>query len=301
MPRNASGVYSKATADVVAGTTITASWANTTLDDIAQGITDSLDRQGRGGMLAPFAFTDGAVSAPGAAWSNEPNTGLFRQAAGDLRMSILGTARMRWNANGAQVWDDVDAVWRAVVLAGTGNAVQPGAIHGELLRWDQNTDQAWEPSSAITIDDSGNLVCNNAVFADAAGPTLPGFAFVNDINSGMYRIATSRLGFCTAGVLALEIDASQNLLPQGLVDGRDVFADGAAQDAHIALSSIHFADSVSADGQVRTSTGWKAGLQVLNVAASAEAQPTDVQVLTQAEYDALSPTYDANTLYFIVA
>ena len=66
MARDANGVYTLPLPDVQANTTIQSVWANTTMDDIATALTDSLDRQGRGGMLAPFQFSDGAEAAPGA-------------------------------------------------------------------------------------------------------------------------------------------------------------------------------------------------------------------------------------------
>lgn len=47
MARNGSGTYSLPLADVVAGTTILASWANTTLDDIATALTASIAKDGQ--------------------------------------------------------------------------------------------------------------------------------------------------------------------------------------------------------------------------------------------------------------
>ena len=64
-------------------------WANTTLDDIQQGLTDSLDRQGRGGMLAPFKFFDGSVTTPGASFTNETSTGFSRPTTGTIDVSSL--------------------------------------------------------------------------------------------------------------------------------------------------------------------------------------------------------------------
>jgi len=71
MPRNVSGTYSLPLPPVVANTVIQSAWANTTTDDIAQGITDSLDRNGRGGMIAPFRLVDGSVLQPAFAFSSE--------------------------------------------------------------------------------------------------------------------------------------------------------------------------------------------------------------------------------------
>jgi hypothetical protein len=99
MPRNSTGVYTLPLPPVVAGEVIESLWANTSLDDIGQALTDSLDRYGRGGMLAPFLFFDGTVSAPGAAWANAPGTGFFR-VAGYLGASWNGAEIFNFNGNG---------------------------------------------------------------------------------------------------------------------------------------------------------------------------------------------------------
>jgi len=91
MPRNSAGVYSlPASNPVVPFTTIATSWANPTMSDIAAELTNSLDRTGRGGMLAPFRIFDGTVVQPGLAFANEAGLGLWRSAAGTMHMASLG-------------------------------------------------------------------------------------------------------------------------------------------------------------------------------------------------------------------
>ena len=101
MPRNASGTYSLPSGNpVVAGTTIEASWANTTLSDVANELTNSLSRTGAGGMLAPFRLSDGTVGAPGIAFLNETSSGLYRPSASNVSMAVSGVQAMTWsNAN----------------------------------------------------------------------------------------------------------------------------------------------------------------------------------------------------------
>lgn len=92
MPRNSSGTYTLPSGNpVVTGTTITSTWANATMTDLGAEITNSLDRNGRGGMLAPFKVADGSAAAPGVSFSNEPSTGWYRSASGEASMSVLGT------------------------------------------------------------------------------------------------------------------------------------------------------------------------------------------------------------------
>jgi hypothetical protein len=82
MPRNGSGVYTLPAGNpVVAFTTITTAWANPTMADIGTELTNSLDRQGRGGMLAPFRIFDGTISQPGLGFLNEVGLGLWRESS----------------------------------------------------------------------------------------------------------------------------------------------------------------------------------------------------------------------------
>lgn len=58
MPRDSSGTYTpNPSTPFVTGTPIASSVANTRAADLATEITDSLSRSGKGGMLAPIAFT----------------------------------------------------------------------------------------------------------------------------------------------------------------------------------------------------------------------------------------------------
>jgi len=88
MPRNGAGVYSLPPSNpVVPNTTIATAWANPTLSDIAQALTDSLDRNGLGGMLSSFRISDGTIAAPGLAFTNELGLGLWRSGAGTMQFA----------------------------------------------------------------------------------------------------------------------------------------------------------------------------------------------------------------------
>lgn len=100
MPRNASGTYTLPLPPVVPDTVIESVWANTTNDDVAQALTDSLDRYGRGSMVAPLRFVDGLVSAPGFAWQAETGTGFYRESAGVMSVAVLGAKVGQWSASG---------------------------------------------------------------------------------------------------------------------------------------------------------------------------------------------------------
>ncbi|GAF72642.1 unnamed protein product, partial [marine sediment metagenome] len=55
MPRDGSGNYTLPSGNpVVSGTLITPSWANPTMSDLGNEMTDSLSRSGKGGMTVAF-------------------------------------------------------------------------------------------------------------------------------------------------------------------------------------------------------------------------------------------------------
>lgn len=104
MPRNSSGVYTLPSGNpVIPGTTIDAAWANDTMEDMANEITNSLSRTGAGGMLAPFRIANGTVTAPGISYLNETNTGLYRSGAGSVWMSVLGVNTVQFSTVGMTI------------------------------------------------------------------------------------------------------------------------------------------------------------------------------------------------------
>lgn len=142
MPRDSSGNYTLYSPGnpVVSGTLIEAAWANNTMDDVAQAITDSLDRNGRGGMNVPFKFADGSVGAPSITWESEPASGWYRAAAGDFRYAIGGIDVMRINSGVVSVW--ANGQWNTLIYqefpvginTQTGTAYEPVlADQGRLI------------------------------------------------------------------------------------------------------------------------------------------------------------------------
>ncbi|NPC47113.1 hypothetical protein D7X99_12390 [Corallococcus sp. AB032C] len=76
--RNSSGTYTLPTGNpVVPGTTISSTWANSTLGDISTELTDSLSRSGSGAMLAPLKLNSGTLAAPGLSFDVALATGLY--------------------------------------------------------------------------------------------------------------------------------------------------------------------------------------------------------------------------------
>jgi hypothetical protein len=101
MPRNASGTYSLPSGNPVSsGTLIDANWANNTLNDLANEVTDSLSRSAEGGMLAPLRLTDGVQATPSLAFTNEPSTGLYRAGTNDAWFVSGGNQVMQFTSSG---------------------------------------------------------------------------------------------------------------------------------------------------------------------------------------------------------
>lgn len=153
MPRNSSGNYTLPSAinPVVANTTITASWANLTLTDVAQAVTDSLDRQGRGSMLAPLKLANGTESAPALTFASESNSGLYRASAGDFRLSVAGSDVLQMEVGKVTAPDDMEILGS---LAVTGAIV--GDVTGDVLG-NVVGDLTGDVTGNLTGDVTGNV------------------------------------------------------------------------------------------------------------------------------------------------
>ena len=121
MPRNSAGIYALPLPPVVTGTPIAASFENTTDGDIATELTNSLDRNGRGGMLAPFKIADGTVAAPGMAFTQDADNGIYRIGPDDWGLAVAGTKLMEFT-NGAVALAGTLAVTGALTVSGAVNA-----------------------------------------------------------------------------------------------------------------------------------------------------------------------------------
>lgn len=135
MPRNASGNYTLPLPAVVTGTVIESLWANTTMNDLASSVTDSLDRYGRGGMVAPFRMVDGTVSIPAISFTGETNTGIYRPSAGVISVSVLGSEKQTWTSTGTTVGGDFN-------LIGDFNVLGQMEMDGDLILADSRA-LAW--------------------------------------------------------------------------------------------------------------------------------------------------------------
>lgn len=163
MPRDSSGIYTLAAGNpVVTGTIIESNWANTTMDDIAVALTDSLSRTGSGGMLVPFLAADGTTGNPSYSFLNGPTSGIWWDNASDeVVISVNTNTIVRYGAGGMIITGDM-------------------AITG-------------------TITGTGSMVYTHFLGDDgtAAEPT---FAFTNNTNTGFYYVSPDEVRLSINGV-----------------------------------------------------------------------------------------------------
>lgn len=98
MSRNSSGVYSLIAGNpVVSGEVISSAWANDTLDDIQDALTESLSRDGNGAMLAALELYAGSLGVPGLSFDTDPDTGLYLIGIGEVGFTSGGTVVFKYN------------------------------------------------------------------------------------------------------------------------------------------------------------------------------------------------------------
>ena len=221
MPRNASGNYTLPAGNpVVTNTTIDTGWANGTMSDLAGEVTNSLDRNGRGGMLAALKLVDGAVGAPALTFNNEPTSGVWRSGAGIINWSLLGVETMRLIAQGLAVplgivgapgltfMGDPNTGWWS-----PGADIQAWSINGaELLRLSSTGLRVL--SGGMTVDTGGLLISAGGLAVTAGGMALtagvyqaplgavgaPSYTFSGDTNNGWWSPAADVQAWSVAGV-----------------------------------------------------------------------------------------------------
>jgi uncharacterized protein YaiE (UPF0345 family) len=166
MPRNSSGVYTLPAGNpVTTRTIIESSWANNTLSDIATEITESLARNGAGGMTGPMKATDGTAAAPSITFGSETSTGLYRVASGQLGIATGGVQRFNISSSGSTF---------SVPVTVSSNLTVSGTISGN---GSSITSLNASNISSGTLADarlSSNVPLKNAANAFTASQTITG-------------------------------------------------------------------------------------------------------------------------------
>jgi hypothetical protein len=273
MPRNASGVYTLPAGNpVVPGTVIDAAWANDTLEDLANEVTNSLSRTGAGGMLAPFRIADGNVTGPGLAYLNETNSGLYRSGAGSVWMSILGVNTAQFSTVGVTIPSGKaltaqgnasvtgtlavgGATTLASTLAVTGALTATGGVLGNIT-----AGSGTSTFNNVTIN--GNLdmdAGSSGTITNLPNPTNPGDAANKAYVDAQDALRLALTGGTMTGVIAMsnnkvtgvatptaDQDAANKAYVDNIAQGIDAKAScRAATTANITLSGNQTIDGVA--------------------------------------------------------
>ena len=141
MSRNGSGTYTLPSGNpVVTGTLIEATWANTTLSDLASAMTDSLSRSAQGGMTAALRLFDGTSSVPGLAWGSETTTGWYRAGAGDMRLVVTGSEVIKYLSSGVSVTGTLSATGATTFSGQTNTFENSTAYYPQLINRNKTND-----------------------------------------------------------------------------------------------------------------------------------------------------------------
>ena len=206
MPRNSTGQYSLPAGNPVADSTVISStWANPTMGDLANEITQSLDRNGRGGMLVAFKNVDGTKAAPGMTFTTEPSSGIYRAATNDIRMSVGNDDATRWVDDNSQpvgsqrpfqIWDG--GAFRDVLYEGGSlpQLLPDGTVSAPSLAFVSETTLGLYKKAAGVLGVAGNLDVTGAL---TAGTLTAGSGSVTD-SSGAISFGNENLS--TTGTLA---------------------------------------------------------------------------------------------------
>jgi hypothetical protein len=260
MPRDSSGNYSLPAGNPVAsGSTITSSWANSTFNDVATALTDSLDRNGRGGMAGVFQNFDGTENGPGITWSNENQTGFYRAGLGDMRVSLLSQDIFRWADQTAEIW--ADNQWNPVLYSGSGGAIPDGTANYQTVAWSVN-DTDWVPNSSLLVNYTTGNVTIAAELAVGNDITVGGTVDGRDVSDDGAKLDFHTQGVTAGGVdihyadapnvpgtqyareaLAwVEVAPSGQVIPPGNTDGQTLRWEQSTQ-LYEATSALSIADS----------------------------------------------------------
>jgi hypothetical protein len=196
--RNSSGTMSAINGPYQPGTTISSSIINNRYADIEAELTNSLDRSGRGGMLAALRGVDGTVASPALSFTSEPGSGLYRIGAGDLGMAVLGTKKLELTAT--------------LLTLGTTILTANGAVGAPAYSFTSETNSGLYRAGAsdlrFAVAGVDKTFWNATGFGVGAAPTFP-FDVQKDPGSGSNAVA--HFLNAAASSLPLFVESSNNV------------------------------------------------------------------------------------------
>jgi len=153
----------------------------------------------------------GLVSAPSYSFTSETNSGLYRNAAGDLRISILGADSLGITAGIVNIYD--------YVRGGHGSQVAP--IYSFRGNSDTGVYSLGAGSGGIGFSTGTDLCCymqyKRSYFGDGTGAALPSISFINETNTGLYRAGVNDLRISVNGVDRIQQNTSATQINQPIL------------------------------------------------------------------------------------
>ena len=223
MARNATGTYTLPVGNpVVTGTTIAITWANTTFNDVATELTDSLSRTGKGQMTAQLGVIEGVLAAPGLYFGSDTSSGFFRNGV-DISATISGILVAEFNDAGIET-PALNATAIGNVTPGTGVfttisasgtitfgtlVLASGSItdtSGEISFGDDNLVTTGTLGAGITAVTTSTVATAAAVISNTAGSGY-GLNVVGGSNSNNYALKVDNY----VGTALAEIDGAGTL------------------------------------------------------------------------------------------
>lgn len=150
------------------------------------------------GTVLKIFSGDGAIGAPSFAFSSDPDTGIYRNAANDMRLVAGGVINFALSVNG------------------TDARLQDGAVATPALFFLSDTDTGFSRPGANTINVStggvlawqfGSGIATNrlALYNPDGTAAAPSYTFENDPDTGLYRDTANQIAIALAGVTAGQI------------------------------------------------------------------------------------------------
>jgi hypothetical protein len=197
MSRNGSGTYTLPAGNpVVTGTTITSSWANTTMQNIADALTQSVASDGQTPMSGalnmatskiinvgtPTLSTDAVTKAYADALIGAGGVGVFSS----LTDTGLTATRVTYATTGGLLTDSANMTFNGTTLT-AGGLTTTGATS------------------------TGTLSASGVATFSAGTVSLPAITTTGDTNTGIYFPAADTIAFTEGGVESMRIDSSGNV------------------------------------------------------------------------------------------
>lgn len=221
MPRNSSGVYSLPNPPVVPDTIISSTDENTTRADMETELTSSLDRSGRGGMLAALRGIDGIINVPSYSWTSETTSGWYRKNLNDFWYAIAGQDVFNINGTGIDVGVGMTSPWPASSLfsakgsmlaatAASTPADLPVGTDGQVLIASAAAAQgvAWATPSTFNPATATNRIINGKFAIDQRNAGAAVTVNTSGVHFGPDRWWGSTPGAGSAFTLQREADSS---------------------------------------------------------------------------------------------